>query len=132
MTEPRELASSWDRNWYGFWAHEDLVTGRNFVFDEHIDESPPADIGKLLSYLKNAEMAIAAQAQPQKCLHCGGMVNNSVFRSDGVFLWPDSLTHFVEVHAFVLPDRLVGHIRAERYLPKPLGDLPVSALPWPK
>jgi hypothetical protein len=43
-----------------------------------------------------------------KCRFCGKQ-NGDVELSDGVFVWPEGLSHYVETHAIRLPDRFVTH-----------------------
>lgn len=40
-------------------------------------------------------------------------------RTDGAWIWPEGLTHYVEVHSISLPDKFLQHARANNY-----------AIPW--
>jgi hypothetical protein len=45
-----------------------------------------------------------------RCRLCGNEVG-SLELSDGVFIWPEGLAHYVEVHDVRLPARFVEHVR---------------------
>ncbi len=65
------------------------------------------------------------------CLLCGTTELTNGFRSDGVWLWPDDLGHYVEHHNIVLPDRFLEHIRALKYQAPSGVAVPIELLPWP-
>lgn len=46
-----------------------------------------------------------------RCRFCDAPVGALEF-SDGVFLWPEGLAHYVEEHDVRLPERFVRHLRA--------------------
>lgn len=47
-----------------------------------------------------------------QCRFCGK--NNGVSdRSDGVYIWPEGLTHYVTEHDVRLPDRFTEHVRTQ-------------------
>lgn len=45
-----------------------------------------------------------------KCRVCGEN-NGSVEYTDGTYVWPEGLAHYIYEHAVRLPDELVGHAR---------------------
>jgi hypothetical protein len=44
-----------------------------------------------------------------RCRLCGHAIG-SLELSDGVFVWPEGLSHYIEVHHVRLPPRVVDHI----------------------
>jgi hypothetical protein len=44
---------------------------------------------------------------------CG--VNGTIEQTDGVFVWPEGLAHYVEVHSVRLPEEFVEHARARGF-----------------
>ena len=126
----RELAATWSENWYGFWGEEAELFGE-FDPDDHIDE-PPADKDRLVEYLRNAPAVVEMPTSPVNCDLCDQELDASIYRSDGEWLWPDSLEHWVREHDVILPDRLVAHIRARRYRAPVKIDPDIYKLPWPK
>jgi hypothetical protein len=45
-----------------------------------------------------------------ECRLCG-RVNGSAEFTDGVFLWPEGLAHYIREHSVRLPDEVLAHIR---------------------
>jgi hypothetical protein len=135
MTTQRatHLAESWNMNWFGFWGDEDQVTGVPFSIEDHVDASwHPDDLERLIRYLATSPIAAVTQGTEGKCGLCDATVTDSCYRSDGVWIWPDTLAHLVEKHAFVLPARLVEHIRSRGYKPPVELSGNIGDLPWPK
>ena len=63
-----------------------------------------------VSYLRHAMVARAFMGHSQ-CRFCDAQVG-SLELSDGVFIWPEGLAHYVEEHDVRLPERFVRHLRA--------------------
>jgi hypothetical protein len=104
-----------------------------FSLTNHVDESwRVPDLEQLLLYLKSSPIAIAAQEKQVKCGLCHESISLSCYRSDGEWLWTDSLAHLVEKHFFVLPDTLVRHIRDKNYKQPTTLSIPIDKLPWPQ
>lgn len=126
-----EISSLWPYNWYGIWADSDDPTSEFPSLQSAIDRSwNQPDKGQLVRYLSQAPIAVAGGAI-MTCRLCTSQVPMTTFQSDGIWLWPKGLVHYVVQHFVVLPDRLVEHIR--RHLYDPPQDLGRSTheLPWP-
>jgi hypothetical protein len=52
-----------------------------------------------------------AYCGPSRCRLCG-IVNGSVELTDGTFIWPEGLFHYVAAHKVRLPQEFVDHVRA--------------------
>lgn len=127
----RELARIWPATWVGFTEHEPAITGHPYTDEDHVDSAwKPADLAHIVKYLRQAP-ALVGQTRPEPCRLCGEMLASATFRFDGEWLWPDPLSHLVERHDFVLPDRLVARIRAHEYRSPIDGFGPEAMLPWP-
>jgi hypothetical protein len=75
-----------------------------------IEERP-----RIVQYLSDAP-AIAFSGGMSYCrFGCGW--NGSSERSDGVWVWPEGLAHYVQCHDVRLPDDLVLHMRARGFRP---------------
>jgi hypothetical protein len=61
------------------------------------------------SYLRRGVFARAMMGY-STCRFCGRR-NGSVELSDGVYVWPEGLGHYVEEHDVRLPDEFVDHVR---------------------
>jgi hypothetical protein len=131
-TKARDFASAWRKRWFGFWGDEEQAMSRPFSLSEHVDETwAPNDLKRLIHYIRSAPVAVVAQAPEAKCGLCDQMIHLSCYRSDGEWLWPDPLAHWVEKHSFVLPDALVDHIRSKKYVPPESLSTAIDKLPWP-
>jgi hypothetical protein len=69
----------------------------------------------IVRYLSDAP-AIAFYCGRSYCrFGCGW--NGSAERSDGVWVWPEGLAHYVQCHGVRLPDDLVSHMRGRGFRP---------------
>ena len=126
------LLNGWSHRWYGFWRTaesdsdlpriEDAVR-ENIVID-HLDG--------VVSYLENTPIVLATSGHRTRCLFCDEQIGSSVYRSDGVWLWPDDLSHYVRVHEVALPEAFVEHIRNVNYIPPDECRVRLEDLPWPR
>lgn len=118
--------------WFGFWQ----VDAGN---DAHLPPleawiAPawqPEDREGLLSYIENASLVVASSDLKSPCLICGAPQNSSDFRSDGDWLWPTDLAHYVSQHQIRIPDSMIQHIRQKAYIPPSHVNAAIDKLPWP-
>jgi len=93
----------------GYWASPDEPE----LPDPHdyIDVDMPKDVRYTLwGYLLTGTRAPWACMGPSMCRICGS-VNCSGEFTDGVFLWPEGLAHYVFEHHVRLPDEVLLHAR---------------------
>lgn len=80
-----------------------------------------------------SESAIWAQAGLSYCRFCG-QDNGSAEMSDGIYLWPEGLAHYLRAHHVRLPDVFVQHVRtgarADRPQLGPEGAFPQVDMDW--
>jgi hypothetical protein len=62
-------------------------------------------------YLRSGQVA-SVQAGLSRCRICG-TANGSAELTDGVYLWPEGLGHYVDAHAVRLPREVIAHIRQQ-------------------
>lgn len=92
----------------GYWLGErspGLPDPRQFV-DEGWDQD---DREFMAAYLRRGLLA-RAYLGCSECRICGARVG-SVELSDGTFIWPESLAHYVLVHGVRLPVDFLQHVR---------------------
>jgi len=107
-----QRASTWSHNWFGFWQTEPENDPMLPVVKDFIDPSwNPDDKDRIIAYLTNAPIVVAAATDSEDCLLCSSDQLTSCFQSDGSWLWPEDLAHYVACHGVVLPNRLVFPIR---------------------
>src|SRR6266481_6108552 len=110
------IFSEWPHNWYGFTRTADEKFDLP-VLDALIDPLwTPEDKGKIIVYLDESPVAIVSQLNDMNCELCGESIGNpSCYKSDGLWLWPISLSHEVKKHSVRLPDRMVKDIQNNNY-----------------
>lgn len=127
----RHVAAEWPHLWAGFFEQE--FAGHAFDLADYVDPSwGPQDIAALLQYLRAAPIALTTSGSQGPCGLCGEIITPSAYHYDGLWLWPDDLSHLVERHAIVLPDKLVAHIRQRGYSPPPFDPAWIGHLPFPR
>lgn len=114
-----DIFESWPYNWFGLWKSSEADPFDVPIFTEVVDPTwLPSDLANLAAYLRTCPVSITSGAQPALCPLCGHTLTElSAQRSDGVWVWPSSLSHYVEAHHVRLPNRMVEHIRARNYQP---------------
>lgn len=126
-----QLTANWPHRWFGFF---NLPTENEIDIPQFSDFIEPdwlsGEKDKIINYLRNADCILAASKPPAKCFLCDEKVCLASFRSDGVWLWPTVLSHYVERHEIRLPDAFVEKIREGNYMPTECK-LSHERLPWP-
>jgi hypothetical protein len=125
------IFAEWPHNWFGLWKTSEADSIDVPLFSEVIDAAwNPPDFENILDYLKRCPVALASGMRSEKCPHCEDhLPEPGTQRSDGVWVWPSSLAHYVEKHRVRLPDRMIMHIRSRNYSPPilpPLGGVEPS------
>lgn len=129
------IIHSWPYHWYGFWKslahdHADLPTLQAATDPDW----NPEDRNLLIAYLTHSPTVVSSMSV-SGCLLCEYEVPSLCYHSDGIWLWPDSLAHYVRSHHVVLPSAFVHHIRCRDYespTETTLPDIAVRDLPWPE
>ncbi len=113
------LFENWPHNWFGLWKNAESDPFEVPLFRDVVDPGwNPHDLTKMLTYLRECPVALASGAKPAPCPICGETLNDlGCQRSDGTWVWPASLEHYVSRHHVRLPDRMVEHIRSRGYTP---------------
>lgn len=65
---------------------------------------------QVVDYLGRGQVA-RAYLGVSRCRFCDAAVGSQEF-SDGVFIWPEGLAHYVDKHGVRLPGRFVSHVLA--------------------
>lgn len=123
------IENSWRHNWFGIWS----IDGGNHEFPDVESavsmEWAPRDKTRLIQYLEHCPIVMTSPTS-RTCKFCSTLLKSS-FRSDGEWLWEQSLAHYVERHFVILPARLVQHIRGREYSAPVSVETPTAELPWP-
>ena len=87
---------------------------------------------KIIEYRKDAVVVITSSHPKEKCILCDEMVGTiSTYQSDGIWLWPYDLYHYIEHHNLRIPEKMHNDIKSNNYKPPANIDIPVENLPWP-
>lgn len=91
----------------GYWAHARAPLPDPSL---HVDLDPAADdLDDVAEYLERG-FVVARFMGPSLCRICGCR-NGANDLSDGVFIWPQGLSHYLAVHSVKLPAPIVSAIR---------------------
>jgi hypothetical protein len=78
---------------------------------EFVDRSwNAAERENVADYLRRGFVARAYMGK-SRCRFCGELIG-SLELSDGVFIWPEGLAHYLDVHGVRLPERFLAHVPA--------------------
>lgn len=61
------------------------------------------------AYLAGGMRAPYAAGGPSECRICG-CANGNLELTDGTYLWPEGLSHYVRDHSVRLPKEVIGHV----------------------
>lgn len=91
----------------GYWwseRHTDLPRPADFV-DASWDEYERFEV---IGHLQHG-MVARAWAGPSRCRFCGAF-NGSLDFTDGTYVWPEGLAHYLREHDVRLPQGFVDHV----------------------
>lgn len=112
------IFDDWPNQWFGLFRDPSDTFLKVPVFSEIVDADwNPPDLLQLAAYLDSGLVSLmTASGKPWHCHLCGqSFKNNSVQMSDGTWVWPFYLGHYVQHHHVRLPDRFVERIRDRGY-----------------
>jgi hypothetical protein len=121
-----KLSKDWKYKWFGFRGSEKKYVGRYYMLEDYVDKTcPPEILTKVIYYLSNAPIALAGQVPRDECGLCGELIDTAAYRTDGIWLWPDHLSHDVAKHDFCVPNQMVEHILASNGIPPKESGVPL-------
>jgi len=105
----------WEKKWFGIW----LQDGENYQNCPDIEDWIGCEIlekvGMIEAYLQSGNL-VAASPISTKCHLCSHEIDTSkVFLTDGVWMWPKDLGHYVLEHNLQLPETFLDHIRQNNF-----------------
>jgi hypothetical protein len=125
-------STNWPYRWFGVFRERDDEPSQYPLLTEFQEpEWRLAESRKIVNYLNSAPNVLVTCAGQMSCPLCGLVLSRGSWRSDGVWLWPDDLGHYVEMHQVTLPDRFADWIEERDFVPPTSCSVPVSELPWP-
>jgi hypothetical protein len=94
--------------WNGGHGERPWPDVREFI-DESWDDAERFDVG---TYLRNGLVARAWMGY-SPCRLCDTTTNGNLDLTDGTYIWPEGLAHYVLDHRVRLPDEFVQHVHAQ-------------------
>jgi hypothetical protein len=105
----------------GYWRSDDAPQWPDPV--EFVDDTwDRIDRSSVAEYLKRGSLSPVLQAGYSTCRFCGA-ANGSTELTDGVYLWPEGLSHYVTDHGVRLPYEVVSHILSHLCADISYGDM---------
>jgi len=100
----------------GYWSggdgpNDDWPDARDFI-DESWDEDERIDVGLYLTH----GLVARAWMGYSPCRLCDKQTNGNLELTDGIYIWPEGLAHYVREHQVRLPHEFVAHVRTRREL----------------
>jgi hypothetical protein len=133
ISSERLLFSEWPHKWFGiFSSSEESIEGIPII-DIFINETwHPEDKLLIINYLKTSPNVVASSTMSTLCMLCRERLGDpGSFFSDGYWLWPERLVHYIKKHNLRIPDEMVKHIQKEKYFPPSELNIDLNNLPWP-
>lgn len=125
---------AWDKKWFGVWRESGAAYSRCPSVKEFMS---PGDLvehhgERLVRYLESAHVVASTSRINFPCVLCGVQFGGSLsYRTDGEWLWPDDLGHYVSAHHVALPPAMLARVVAHRYEPPAVSPQEVQRLQWP-
>lgn len=107
----------WTNKWFGFWSENPGFHNTPSVYN-WIDETWWKDRPKsnVLEYLNHGIVISVTTSQCDRCLLCSCIIDRSYgYLTDGIWIWNNYLTHYIEHHNIVIPNDFYIHMRSSAF-----------------
>ena len=112
--------------WHSF-SEPDYPDPGNFVDDKWNNEEKQ----KIAAYLNSAhQMPYAAGGTSWCRFRCGIQNLGSLEFTDGKYLWPEGLSHYITKHNVKLPQKVIDHMLVERKTEPVIDNFEVDLTWW--
>lgn len=85
----------------------------------------------VIDYLRSGVIAIASPGIVKSVLDESKVIGTPSWRTDGVWVWPDTLAYYVEAAGVRLPPAFIRRIRDNGFIVPAVGDDEMRTLDWP-
>lgn len=128
-----DIKSTWNQKWWGFSSDSiEKVIGRPITLGElKYRDWEVSQRKEICDYLSGGHLVFSAISYSSKCPFCETSLNTSTIVSDGEWVWPRRLSHFVECHEFFIPDAMFASIRQKAFKMPPKESIDLSKVEWP-
>lgn len=126
--------TEWKKRWFGVWREAGGAYSACPSVNDFIDPTLLAayDRDRLVRYLETAHVVATTSRLNFPCVVCGARRGGSLsYRTDGDWLWPDDLGHYVTEHNVAPPLAMLASVVAHGYAPPAVSQAQVEQLQWP-
>ena len=114
----------------GFWSeHSDNMFPS--VFDSPIDHIENSEMVKVANYLDKCPICVASPGIVFSAFHPDVVAGTSSLKTDGSWVWHDTLAYYVSKHGVALPQEFLDQIRHRGYAPLKENDVDFDRLAFP-
>lgn len=127
-------SNEWNKRWFGVWRESGPAYGACPTVKDFVDPAALAayDRERVVRYFETAHVVASTSRLQFPCVVCGARHGGTLsYRTDGEWLWPDDLGHYVGEHGVAPPRAMLEHIAANGYLPPAVSQNQVERLQWP-
>ena len=107
----------WKNKWFGYWKQDgDYYNNCPDLTDWiGVDSVTTTNIESIINYLDSGGF-VAASPSEEVCHLCGKIIDSSkVILTDGVWMWPKSLSHYLHFHKLHLPEEFIKHLKDNEF-----------------
>lgn len=128
-----KVIQSWPNKWFGLWkeqgvGYEKCPSLNSFIYPDLVKEY---SLTKLFYYLEHSQTIATTSGSSFADVITGQTIKESIsYKTDGIWLWLDSLPHYVKEHNVAIPISFLHNIEVNKYSPVSWsGEL--QSLDWP-
>lgn len=114
----------------GFWREHcgDIFPS---IFDAEIKKLEICEIEEIENYLVKCPICVASPGIVYSAFNEDKIAGTSSIKTDGSWVWPDTLPYYVREHGIALPLEFLEHIRHRHYIPLEEDEVNVEELIFP-
>jgi hypothetical protein len=114
----------------GFWR-EHCGDPYPSIFDASIKKLEDFELEKIENYLVKSPICVASPGIVYSAFSKDRIAGTSSIRTDGSWVWHDTLPYYVREHSIALPFEFLEHIRHRDYMPLSDDEVCIQELSFP-
>ncbi len=91
-----------------------ILDNKEEVRSELLNTSKYEDIDYIVEYIRNGGK-VSTVASKKTCEYCKEIAGAINYYTDGKWIWPEWLEHYLLIHELELPNEFILHIRTNNY-----------------
>jgi hypothetical protein len=128
------IEKTWTHRWFGIWKETGKAYEKCPSIEEFIDPDAASRLDReaVSYYLENAQVVATTSRLDFPCAITGKVFSGSIsYRTDGVWLWLDDLSHYVREHDVCIPDAMLNTMVKNSFIPPSVAEADIEKLEWP-